>query len=85
MNASGSASGHQCENAGVGDGEVRPGGYRHLEAGRAQTGAEHVALVAQVAGDPAEELVAEPEAGGDRGLERTAVHVGEELLDREHR
>ncbi len=42
-------------------------------------------LRAQRLGDPAEERVGQPQPGRDRGLERRAVDVGEELLDGEHR
>ena len=61
-------------------GEV--GGLRadHRQAGVAQPPDQHVAAVLQVVRGRGEVRVRQPEPGGDRGLERAAVDVGEELL-----
>ena len=62
-----------------------PCGRSTVEARIDQTGAEPIALVEHLAAELREVRVGELQPHGDRVLERTAAHVGEELLRRLHR
>ena len=75
----------EAERCGIRHNEIPALRVADGEAGLGQASREHVALVAQVVRVAEEVAVWQPEAHGDRGLERGAVHESQVLLDRNDR